>query len=116
MLLPHTWHFLQCVHEPQRRQQTTCPAGQQVHDVEHACDFTPCHARSVECAPPIQLLLFASLTLDCSKRGAAGFGAAANLLLGDCFCDELAGSLHGQAAGDTASNQLAAWHGWCTFW
>uniref|UniRef100_A0A383VGH9 Uncharacterized protein n=1 Tax=Tetradesmus obliquus TaxID=3088 RepID=A0A383VGH9_TETOB len=51
-----------------------------------------------------------------SKRGAAGFGAAANLLLGDCFCDELAGSLHGQAAGDTASNQLAAWHGWCTFW
>lgn len=51
-----------------------------------------------------------------SKRGAAGFGAAANLLLGDCVCDELAGSLHGQAAGDTASNQLAAWHGWCTFW
>ncbi|WIA43875.1 hypothetical protein OEZ86_010288 [Tetradesmus obliquus] len=51
-----------------------------------------------------------------SKRGAAGFGAAANLLLRDCVCDELAGSLHGQAAGDTASNQLAAWHGWCTFW
>ncbi|WIA12119.1 hypothetical protein OEZ85_012192 [Tetradesmus obliquus] len=44
-----------------------------------------------------------------------GFDAAADPLLGDCFREDLARGLHGQA-GETGSNQLSAWHGWCTYW
>ncbi|WIA39778.1 hypothetical protein OEZ86_005833 [Tetradesmus obliquus] len=44
-----------------------------------------------------------------------GIDAAADPLLGDCFREYLARGLHGQA-GETGSNQLSAWHGWCTYW